>query len=91
MTYQNQIMFLLLILLLLTLELLFILKKFKRSDLFPYLLFPLLIFVIGFCLRLSNNQEKVDLGFYLTEVSYIFLTMLFVLALFLGQLKYWKK
>ena len=74
-----------------SLSLVFLLKKFKRIDLMFYLILPVIIFLIGFLLRLSKNKETIDLGFYFTEFSYIFLTVLFVLALLLGQIKYWKK
>jgi hypothetical protein len=66
-------------------------KKFGRKDLFIYGLIPIFIFVVGFILRLSNDGVIIDAGFFMTEISYIFLTILWVLALILGQLKYWKK
>jgi len=42
-------------------------------------------------MRLLPTEEIVDLGFFFTEVSNMYLYVLFVLALLLGQLKYWKK
>ena len=50
---------------------------------------PLLTFVIGFSLRLTGNKTLVDLGFFLTEFSTIFVTVLFTLCLYLGQVRYW--
>lgn len=55
-----------------------------------FLLFPLFIFSLGFILRLTGKQGLVDLGYFLTEFSVLFVTVLFTLFLFLGQLKYWK-
>ncbi len=89
--FYRQLSVLMLILLVLVLSLLFLTRKFGRKDLFCYLLLPLVIFVIGFSLRLTSNEGLIDLGFYFTEIAYIFLTILFVLALLLGQVKYWKK
>lgn len=86
-----EILTIILIFLLLTLEILLLLNKFKRLDLLIYLIIPLIIFVSGFSLRLSDNKQFIDLGFYFTEVSNLFLFLLFVLALFLGQVRYWKK
>lgn len=56
-----------------------------------YLLLPLLLFSLGFVLRLSQNKSLIDLGYFLTEFSTLFVTVLFTAFLFLGQLKYWKK
>lgn len=52
--------------------------------------FPLLTYVVGFTLRLSGNKEFVDLGYFFTEFSTIFVTILFSLCMYLGQLKYWR-
>ena len=51
---------------------------------------PLLTFTIGFSLRLTHNQSLIDLGFFFTELSTIFVTILFTLCLYLGQVKYWR-
>lgn len=75
----------------LVLALLKILIKFGREDLFVYLVIPLSLFLIGFSMRLSSNEPIVNLGFFFTEISSIWLYVLFVLALLLGQIKYWKK
>lgn len=77
--------------LVLTLSLILILRKFGRGDLFIYLLLPLILFVTGFSMRLTTNSEIIDLGFFFTEISSVWLYVLFVLALLLGQIKYWKK
>ena len=69
-----------------------IFKKFglKAKFVLP-LLIPLFVFSLGFCLRLSEKYGMVDLGFFLTDFSELFLTALFIAFLFLGQLRYWKK
>jgi hypothetical protein len=51
---------------------------------------PLLTYVVGFSLRLSSIKGLVDLGFFLTEFSTIFVTVLFTLCLYLGQVRYWR-
>ncbi len=66
-------------------------KKFKRTELAGFLVIPLVIFSLGFSLRLSGKTALVDLGFCLTEFSSLFVSVLFTAFLFLGQLKYWKK
>lgn len=67
-------------------------KRFiKKGRLFILLIIPLFVFCLGFSLRLTGKQGLVDLGYFLTEISALFLTILFTLFLFLGQLKYWKK
>ena len=77
--------------LLICLAIVLILKKFRRLDLLFYMIVPLFLFVLGFYLRLQKDAGAVDMGFFFTEISGIFLTMLFVIALLLGQIKYWKK
>ena len=51
---------------------------------------PLFTFLVGFSLRLTGIDKLVDLGFFFTELSTIFVTILFTLCLYLGQVKYWK-
>jgi len=63
--------------------------KVKKRQLLVFI-FPLLTYAVGFTLRLSGNKELVDLGFFFTEFSTIFVTILFSLCLYLGQLKYWR-
>lgn len=53
-------------------------------------LFPLLSYLIGFSLRITGSKQLIDLGFFFTEFSTIFVTVLFTLCLYLGQAKYWK-
>jgi hypothetical protein len=67
------------------------LHRFTKKWLF-YLpvLVALLLFGIGFCLRMSGVQVWVDFGFFCTESSALFLTALFVAALILGQQRYWE-
>ena len=77
------------------LTLVLILGKFIKSFKTPiktfYSLFIiLLLFTIGFAMRLANNQNLIDSGYYLTEISYLFVYILFTIALILGQKKYWK-
>lgn len=62
----------------------------KANGLLPVFLLPLVIFVFGFILRLSGNQNLIDLGFFFTDSTVFFITLLFTPALFLGQIKYWK-
>ena len=69
-----------------------LLQQFNR-DLKIALLFiiPLLFFSLGFVLRMSAKPLIVDLGFFLTEFSSLFVSILFAMCLLLGQLKYWEK
>ncbi len=67
------------------------LSQFKTSRKSFYLIFFIpILFSVGFGLRLSQNKEIVDFGFFLTEISYLFTYLLFTAALMLGQKKYWK-
>lgn len=68
-----------------------ILRKFDRKDLLSYFLLPLILFVVGFTMRLNSNPNFIDLGFFFTEISNLWLYILFVIVLMLGQIKYWKK
>ena len=61
-----------------------------RKTMFYPLFIILAVFTTGFMLRLSGNQAAIDFGFFLTEVSHIFIYMLFTAALLLGQKKYWR-
>ncbi len=80
-----------LIFIILDISLFLLLKKFNRKDLFLYLCMPLALFTIGFTMRLTSNQDNINLGFFFTEISSIWLYVMFVLALLLGQIKYWKR
>lgn len=67
-------------------------KAFTKSrQLSSLLITPILVFSIGFLMRLSERKEIVDAGFFLTESSVLFVSVIFTGALILGQLKYWKK
>ncbi len=52
---------------------------------------PLITFSTGFILRLSKNDFLVDLGYYLTGIAALFVSVTFAVFLFLGQIKYWEK
>lgn len=54
-------------------------------------LLPLLTYLIGFSLRVTSDKSLVDLGFFFTEFSTIFVTVLFTICLYLGQVKYWRE
>ncbi|MBN1792500.1 hypothetical protein JW826_02340 [Candidatus Woesearchaeota archaeon] len=74
-----------------TAGILYILTSFKtRKQTFYPLLLALPLFTIGFCMRLTGTQETIDLGYYLTDTSYLYINILFTAALILGQKKYWK-
>lgn len=67
------------------------LNKFKtRKGMFYPLYLTLGIFAAGFSLRISGNPGLVDIGFFLTDASYLFTYVLFTAALILGQKKYWR-
>jgi hypothetical protein len=51
----------------------------------------IMIFSLGFILRLSGQKSIIDIGYFLTDSSSIFLYALFTGALMLGQIKFWKK
>lgn len=48
----------------------------------------LLIFSVGFAMRLSGAGEVIDLGFYLTDFSFLMSYLLIAVAALLGQAKY---
>ncbi len=67
-------------------------KKFKvHARYVMVFLAPLSFFTLGYQLRLSGIQESMDLGFFLTDSSYLFVYVLFAFFLLLGQLRYWRK
>jgi surface polysaccharide O-acyltransferase-like enzyme len=68
-----------------------LLKEFgvRKSKAIIFLV-PLFIFMSGFLLRLTGNKEHMDIGFLLTDSSAVFITILFTLCLYLGQVRYWK-
>lgn len=63
--------------------------KIKKNKLMVFLV-PLIIFIIGFSLRISGNKNMIDLGYFMTDFSALSATILFTVCLFLGQVKYWK-
>ncbi len=68
------------------------LERFTKELSLPVMLiFPVIIFSTGFILRLSENKPMIDIGYFFTDSSSIFLYALFTGALILGQLKFWKK
>jgi len=69
----------------------FVIKKFSLSKNFLLLvLFPVFIFSLGFSLRLSGFPSLVDMGFFFTEMNYVFFYAIFAAAWLLGQSKYHK-
>lgn len=64
--------------------------RIKRRHILVFMV-PFSFFTIGYYLRLSGIQETTDLGFFLTDSSFLFVYILFSFFLMLGQLKYWKK
>jgi len=74
-----------------TLLFLFSRRFVKNNQLLLLLITPILIFSIGFLMRLSEHKEIVDAGFFLTESSVMFISVIFAGAFILGQLKYWEK
>ncbi len=55
-----------------------------------FFIIPLGVFSIGFVLRLNSDINFVNLGYYLTDFTGLFVSVLFTTFLLLGQLKYWK-
>jgi hypothetical protein len=69
----------------------YLMRKFKLSNRFFFLIsIPLILFVIGFILRLSVDKSIVDIGFFFTEINYVFVYAIFATAWLLGQSKYHK-
>jgi len=68
-----------------------VLRKFDTKNMvFLPLYFVLVLFSLGFAFRLSGNNDIVNMGFYFTEMSFLFVNVVFTIALLLGQKKYWK-
>ena len=71
--------------------LLWLLKRFSfQPPAVAIILFPVAAFALGFSLRLSGSPERVDLGFFFTDFSFLFVYLVFALSFLLGQIKYWK-
>ena len=67
-------------------------RQFRLKARMTVLFIPVLvIFSVGYILRLNLNLDLINLGFYLTDFTSFFASILFAAFLFLGQLKYWKK
>jgi len=62
-----------------------------RKNYMVIMMFPLLLFTFGFSLRLSGISEIVDLGFFFTDFTFVFIYIMFTASFMLGQIKYWKK
>jgi len=60
-------------------------------NVYAMMLLPLIIFPAGFFLRLTGMEELIDVGFFLTEFSFLFVYVIFAASLVLGQLRYWGK
>ncbi|MFH1977968.1 MAG: hypothetical protein ABIJ92_01430 [Candidatus Aenigmatarchaeota archaeon] len=68
------------------------LGRFKiQKSLIYTLVFPFLLFTVGFSLRLSGSQSMIDMGYFFTDFSFLFTYLLFGSSFVLGQLRYWKK
>jgi len=63
----------------------------KNRNIGLLLIIPVSLFVLGYLFRINGNEWQIDLGFFLTDSSSIFLYALFTGALILGQMKFWKK
>lgn len=67
------------------------LEKFevRKRSLLTFLS-PFFLFTVGYYLRLTGTRKLIDIGFFFTDSSYLFVYILFTVFLMLGQLKYWK-
>lgn len=75
-----------------TVVLLLLVNKFKfNKKLLVVFEVPLTTFCLGYLLRLTGNQALINLGYFLTDSSGMFLSILFAFFLMLGQIKYWNK
>lgn len=63
-------------------------KGFKYTI---YFIIPLFIFSLGFFLRLTSSKPLINMGYYFTDFTSLFIYCLFAITFLLGQLKYWKK
>ena len=62
-----------------------------RRSYMLIMLFPVILFTIGFALRLTGVKEIIDIGFFFTDFTYVFIYIMFTASFMLGQIKYWKK
>lgn len=63
----------------------------KDKSIILLLNLPVLLFITGYFLRINGSKWEIDLGYFMTDSSSIFLYALFTGSLILGQIKYWKK
>lgn len=61
-----------------------------RKIFYAPLLLPVVLFSLGFILRLAEKPVVIDLGFFLTEFSSLLVFLLIGIAMLLGQIKYWR-
>ena len=65
-------------------------RRFTRAARPFFILYLCLaLYAVGFALRLTGTQTLIDFGYFLTEGSHLFATLVFTAALILGQEKYW--
>lgn len=61
-----------------------------QKKTFLPLFLSMALFSIGFSLRLTAKETYVNFGYYLTDISFMFVYILFVVAMLLAEKKYWK-
>ncbi|MDP2666631.1 MAG: hypothetical protein Q8P05_03975 [Candidatus Diapherotrites archaeon] len=67
-----------------------ILSRFKTGLHFlSIFVFPMVLFSLGFLLRVSTTGDLADIGFFFTEFSFVIIYVLFTISFFIGQIKYW--
>ena len=75
-----------------TLGLWYVLDRFvHQKKIFIPLLFLPFIFGCGYALRFSKIDAVVDVGYFLTDMSFLSTNLVFASALLLGQKKYYRK
>jgi len=86
-----QFLIIIFLLLLFSSLVVFLFKKFDRDlKIASFFIVPLVVFSLGFVFRLTAETSMVDLGFFFTDFSELFVSVLFASCLILGQIKYWK-
>ena len=68
----------------------FVRKFSKNFHLLLLATMPLMIFVLGYSMRLTGGKNVIDMGYFFTDLSFLFVYLLFAISFILGQLKYWK-
>ena len=61
-----------------------------KRERFLIFLWPAYVYGAGFCLRISENIQLVDLGYFLTGFAGLFLSLVWTIGVILGQIKYYK-